>query len=188
MHSVTLSQLQDFEDQATAQGDPQLYLRLLSPLHFLWHTRSPRRVGFLLFHWHVIAHFKAAGLEAPMGVVADTVADFDAGGRFSAAGWTDVMGGVPDATGLGDLESYSRAIEGWHNEAHMVIGDATGLDMMDPRANVFFPEFWGLHYFINAQFDHQLASYAAAVHPQLVTTEQQVGHVEDEHPSTISSI
>jgi hypothetical protein len=187
MHSVTLNRLQQFEDQAKQQNNPQLYLQLLSPLHYQWHTRS-RRVGFLLFHWHVIEHFKAVGLEPLLHVHADTVADFSPGGRFAEGDWQQMMGGVTDSQSLTDLERYSRAIEGWHNEAHMVIGEVTGLDMMDPRANVFFTEFWNLHYFINARFEEQLAAYAAAVHPTLADAAARVAHVENEHPATITLI
>jgi hypothetical protein len=189
MHSVTLNRLQSFEDQAKQQGNPQLYLQLLSPLHALWHDPARRRrVGFLLFHWHVIEHFTALGLEAAMHVHPDTVADFSAGGRFAEADWNASMGGVADSTSLQELVDYSAAIEGWHNEAHMVIGEVTGLDMMNPRANVFFTEFWNLHFFINARFEEQMASYAKSTHPELKDSAAIVSHIEEQHPSVIARV
>lgn len=188
MHSVTLNQLQSFEAQARQQGRPRRYLELLSPLHALWHARAPRRVGFLLFHWHVIEHFSAVGLTQELGVHADTVGDFSAGGRFAAADWVESMRGVEDSTNLSELVMYSRAIEGWHNESHMVIGEVTGLDMMDARANVFFAEFWNLHFFINASFEEQARAYATAAHPQLQGMAAIVAHIESSHPATISRI
>jgi hypothetical protein len=69
------------------------------------------------------------------------------------------MSGASDAADLQGLADYSRAIERWHNvEGHMVVGNVTGRgeDMMDPRVNIFFPEFWRLHYFINDRFEDQL--------------------------------
>ena len=62
MHSVTLSRLQSFEDQARQANNPRLFLQLLSPLHAQWHARQARRVGFLIFLWHVSEHFEALGL------------------------------------------------------------------------------------------------------------------------------
>ncbi len=193
MHSFMLSELQRFEQEARRQRNPQLFLQLLSPLHAQWHAvpSRARRVGFLLFHWHVIEHFQALGLENQMGVQPDTVADFSApGGRFRAADWAASMDGVADATTLAELEEYSQAIEAWHNDAHMVIGQVTGLDMMDPRANVFFTEFWNLHFFINARFEEQLRSYADNAHPDLNlrTAADVVKHIEGEHPGTIALI
>ncbi len=76
-----------------------------------------------------------------------------------------VDGGVADSQSLQELIAYSTAIEGWHNEAHMVVGMANGIDLMNPRTNVFLPQFWNLHFFINARLEEHLTSYAAAVHP-----------------------
>lgn len=193
VHSTMLSELDRFENEAGKQDNPQLYLQLLSPLHAQWHaipTRA-RRIGFLLFHWHVIEHFKALGLEAIMNVQADTVADFTPpGGKFSMADWAAIMDGVGDSTTLTELEDYSQAIEGWHNEAHMAIGQVTGLDMMNPTVNVFFTEFWNLHYFINTRFEEQLRSYADSAHPdeKLSTPADIVRHIERGHRSTIALI
>ena len=98
------------------------------------------------------------------------------------------MRNVPNSQSLGDLENYSAAVEGWHNDAHMIIGEVTGLDMMDPLANVFFTEFWNLHFFINERFEEQLGFYASASHPQLRRKAKIVEHIEDQHPSTVARI
>jgi hypothetical protein len=189
MHSVMLNRLRAFEDQARQANDPPLFLQLLSPLHALWHDPSRRRrVGFLLFHWPAIQHFTALGLDGAMHVRADTVADFSAGGRFAEGDWNASMGAVGDSTSLQELVDYSAAVEGWHNEAHMVIGDVTGLDMMNPRANVFFTEFWNLHFFINERFEEQIDAYAQSKHPQLQGAPAIVAHIEEQHPSVIARV
>jgi hypothetical protein len=187
MHSFTLDQLQSFDEQARQQDNPHLYLQLLSPLHDQWH-RVARRVGFLLFHWHVVGHYRALGLDQQMGVTGYAASDFDPGGDFAQAGWTASMGSVGDSQSLDELIDYSRAIEGWHNEAHMVVGMVSGVDLMNPLTNVFLPQFWNLHLFINARFDEQLASYAQAVHPELQGPDAIVEHVEAEHPAVITRI
>jgi hypothetical protein len=54
---------------------------------------------------------------------------------------------------------------------------------MNPLVNIFFPEFWRLHYFINERFEEQLASYAQGAHPDLglADASQIVDHVEETH-------
>lgn len=187
MHSATLTRLQQFEDSAQDAGLPRRYLRLLSPFHFQWHSVA-RRVGFLLFHWHCIDHFRNLGLDQAMDVEAYRAADFEPGGQFAGAGWSEPMGGLGNATSLQELADYSTAIEGWHNEAHMIIGDATGLDMMDARANVFFPEFWRLHFFINERFEEQLVSYGDSVHPGTGAAAELVAHIESQHPAAVARV
>jgi hypothetical protein len=188
MHSATLDRLDQYEREAKRRRKPRLYLRRLSPIHLRWHMQRVRRVGFLLFHWHVIEHFTAVRLNRAMGVRANTKADFNPGGRFKAARWDASMRDVPDSATISDLVDYSRAIEGWHNEAHMVIGEVTGLDMMDARANVFFPEFWELHFFINARFEEQLALYAKSSGLRKRTAAAVVKRIEEEHPATVGRI
>jgi len=188
MKSATLDKLEAFEKEAKKARKPRLYLRRLSPLHYHWHRQVKRRVGFLLFHWHVIEHFRAVRLDREMSIQADTRADFNPGGRFKNAHWDATMAGVPDSKSLHDLVDYSQSVEGWHNEAHMVIGDVTGLDMMDAKANVFFPEFWGLHFFINERFEEQLGAYATAAGLASKKAAAIVARIEDEHPGTVSRI
>ena len=190
MHSVTLSRLQSFEDQARQANNPRLFLQLLSPLHAQWHARQARRVGFLIFHWHVSEHFEALGLKQIMGVKPDKVADFSQGGRFAESDFRASMQGIRNSQNLTDLEGYSQAIESWHNEAHMSIGQVTGLDMMNPTVNVFFTEFWNLHYFINARFEEQLRSYADTAHAalQLRDAAAIINHIETNHHTVVARI
>jgi hypothetical protein len=195
MHSVLERILESYEQQARNQGSPNTYLRRLAPLHNRWHdfSRGARPIGFLLFHWHVIQHFKGAGLEQQLGTTAYSIADFRPGGAFGEADWPAWMGGVADATDLQGLADYSLAIERWHNvEGHMVVGEVTGRgeDMMNPLVNIFFPEFWRLHYFIDERFDEQLTSYAASTHPELdlTTPHAIVDHIERSHHGELAFI
>lgn len=65
VHSVLEQVGESYEQRAIALGAANEYLRQLAPLHNRWHgfSRGARPIGFLLFHWHVIEHFRAAGLE-----------------------------------------------------------------------------------------------------------------------------
>lgn len=63
-----------------------------------------------------------------------------------------------------------------------------GEDMMNPLINVFFPEFWRLHYFINYCFEEQLASYAQGVHPGLDQAAEIVEHVEESHHVSLAFV
>lgn len=195
MHSVLEQILESYEQRASELGTPNEYLRRLAPLHLRWHTfsRGARPIGFLLFHWHLIEHFRAAGVEQQMQTTAYTVADFSAGGDFADARWPAWMGDVPDAGDLQGLADYSLAIERWHNvEGHMVVGMVTGRgeDMMRPEVNIFFPEFWRLHYFINERFGEQLASYAQGAHPDLglAGSREIVDHIEESHHAALAFI
>ena len=99
-----------------------------------------------------------------------------------------MMGTVLPSRSLDDLALYSQQIEGWHGEAHMVIGDATGAPMMDPRINIFYTPFWNLHFFINARFEAELRSYAAAAHPAIDTPSDIVRHIEEQHHGQVRRI
>lgn len=181
----TLQRLQHFEDEARATNNPHRYLELLGPLHKAWHTvpATRRRVGLLLFHWHVIAHFQALKLDKTLAVKPYAVADFSRGGQFASDDWNSAMTGVPDATSLDGLVTISEAIESWHNEAHMEIGMATGAPMMDPAVNILYTPFWNLHFFINAQFEAQLTNYATAEKPTAKKAADVVAAIESQsHP------
>ncbi len=104
-----------------------------------------------------------------MSVAPYTVNDFSPGGPFAEADWNASMQGVSPSQSLDDLVLYSQAIEGWHNEAYMSIGDVTGAPMMDPSVNIFYTAFWNLHSLINQRFEAELQSYAQAAHPMLRT-------------------
>jgi hypothetical protein len=60
--------------------------------------------------------------------------------------------------------------------------------MMNPRANVFFTEFWNLHFFINERFEEQMDAYAQSKHPQLQGARAIVAHIEEQHPSVIARV
>jgi hypothetical protein len=185
MHSVTINRLQSFAEEAERSGNPRRYLELFGPLHNTWHSFPSvgRRVGFLLFHWHVMEHFRALGLHDQMGVTPYTVTDFSPGGQFAEADWNETMQGVAASRSLDDLVDYSGAIESWHNEAHMVIADATGTPLMDPSINIFYSVFWNLHSFINRRFEAELQNYMNAAHPTpgFQTPKIAVEHIEDQH-------
>src|SRR5215217_7315326 len=188
MHSILEQILESYEQRARQLGAPNAYLRQLAPLHNRWHgfSRGARPIGFLLFHWHLIQHFKGAGLERAAGTTAYEVADFSPGGDFADSDWPAWMGDAHQASDLQGLANYSLAIERWHNvEGHMVVGMVTGRgeDMMNPLVNIFFPEFWRLHYFINDRFEEQLAAYAQAAHGDLglATATAIVDHIEESH-------
>lgn len=183
---------QVLEQRAVDQGAPQEYLRQLAPLHDRWHrfSRGARPIGSLLFRWHLIEHFRGSGLEQ-LGTTAYTVADFSAGGDFADSQWPAWMGGVAVATNLLGLADYSLALERWHSvEGRMVVGMVTGRgeDMMNPLVNIFFLEFWRLHYFINERFTEQLAAYAQSAHPDLglSAAHEIVDQVEASHHQALA--
>jgi hypothetical protein len=195
MHSVLEQILESYQQRAIDQGSPNEYLRQLAPLHNRWHgfSRGARPIGFLLFHWHLIQHFRGAGLEQQLGTTAYTVADFSPGGDFADARWPAWMDDVADAGDLQGLAGYSLAIERWHNvEGHMVVGMVTGRgeDMMNPVVNIFFPEFWRLHYFINERFEEQLSAYAQSAHPDLglTTPREIIDHIEQSHHAVLAFV
>lgn len=195
MHSNLEQILKSYEQRAAAQHAPNEYLRQLAPLHNRWHGFSlgARPIGFLLFHSHLIKHFKGAGLEQQMHTTAYTVADFSPGGVFANSDWPAWMGAVPVAASLQGLADYSLALERWHNvEGHMVVGMVTGRgnDMMNPLVNIFFPEFWRLHYFINERFNEQLITYAASAHAGLGLTEPDkiIDHIETTHHTALAFV
>jgi hypothetical protein len=128
-----------------------------------------------------------------MSTTAYTVDDFSEGGDFADCDWAAWMGDAGDASDLQGLADYSLAIERWHNvEGHMAVGIVTGRgeDMTKPLVNIFFPEFWRLHCFINDRFEEQLASYAQSAHPDLglTTASEIVDHIERSYHAALALI
>ena len=128
-----------------------------------------------------------------MGTTPYTVAAFSPGGDFADSDWSAWMGNADQASDLHGLADYSLALERWHNvEGHMVVGQVTGRgeDMMNPLVNIFFPEFWRLHYFINERFEEQLASYAQTAHADLdlSSAPEIVDHLEQSHHGALAFI
>src|SRR5262249_15623275 len=150
------------------------FLKRLSPLHKRWHsTNLPTRIGFLDFHWHVVRAFKVAGGETYWStkIVPYTEADFKNTFQYPY----DVTAKATE----GDFDSlarFSADIQDWHNDAHMNIGMVDGFDMMDPKTNIFHPEFWRLHFFINDKFRSELAVYDPKG-----TDEARVARLEETH-------
>ena len=72
---------------------------------------------------------------------------------------------VNDVVNKGDinsLEIFSQDFEDWHNNAHMSIGMAVHVNLMNPKTNVKHVEFWRLHYFINQKFEQELGLYRSS--------------------------
>ncbi len=57
--------------------------------------------------------------------------------------------------GLNNPESFSNAIEDWHNSLHR---DHPDPKFTDPKKNIYMPDFWKLHQFINNRFTSWMRS------------------------------
>lgn len=161
MHSVLrnrLSAIYREASQTRTGSKAQTYLRLLGPIHNTWHSTRARRLGFLTFHWYVVGYFKRIrGPQFLGGISPYTTQQFAAlGAPYDA----DVN--VPSG-GLTELEDFSRSIEGWHNDTHMNISMADGVDLMNALTNIFIPQFWRLHFFIDNEFQRKLRDYGRGV-------------------------
>src|SRR5215204_3340667 len=193
MHSNLEQILATYQQRATERRAPNAYLRQLAPLHNRWHgfSRGARPIGFLLFHWHLIQHFKGAGLERAAGTTAYEVADFSPGGDFADSDWPAWMGDADQASDLQGVADYSLAIERWHNvEGHMVVGMVTGRgeDMMNPLVNIFFPEFWRVPFLLNGRFGEAPPSHAQSMDadPGLRGAGEIVEHLEESHHAALA--
>ncbi len=93
-------------------------------------------IGFLSFHREIIAYYRRVarreGRRQRPFTKRELMHPFHA--------WID---------GLGVAESFSEAIEDWHNFLHR---DHSDPDFMDPKKNIYMPDFWRLHQFINNRF------------------------------------
>jgi len=187
MHIGMVRNLQRIADGARRNRNPPRFLTRYSPIHVRWHSSS-RIPGFLLFHWHSVEHIKSLGLDTMLGVSPYGINDFRPGGDFADADWNDFMGGFAPSSSLDELVAYSNQLENWHNNAHMVIGDTLGVDLMNAATNVFLREFWNLHFFINQRFENELKSYAEANHSELTSASSIVQHIESLHHRYVSTI
>lgn len=147
-------------EQAAAPGTTgRQFLSNLSPIHADWHSSS-RTIGFFLFHWECIARVQSTKADAALGGISPfNLDDFRA---FNVP--YDAEPAIV-AEDIGSLKNFSQDVERWHNNAHMVIGMALGENLMDPRTNIFYADFWRLHYFINDQFRDALAKYKPGTAP-----------------------
>jgi hypothetical protein len=169
--------------QLTSQ-DPGGFLEGLSDIHFDWHDQSPTLYGFLLFHNRVVRYFKAIVLPAVEPTI-DPFGDQD----FQNMG-VQLFGDDPAGVDtLGGLAAFSDSIRSWHNTAHGAIGQATGTPMHDPRQNIFFRPFWGLHFYIDDLFETTLQQYGDRAHPgQFVMPAAVAAHIEARHHGWVPGI
>lgn len=160
-HSIFVTTLQTAARAARAAGNPLQFLNQLESGHANWHGRTfgARALGFLTFHWTVIKYFRSAGCPTLWSGGVRPFREVD----FAGFGWPyDVTARAANGN-FQSLADFSRAIETWHNEAHMAVGMAFNIanDMMDPRVNIYYREFWRLHYFINGRYLAELRRYDA---------------------------
>jgi hypothetical protein len=144
-------------------GDWRIFIRKLGPVHAQWHIEHNQGIatlGFLIFHWELIQRFKKAGADTGLGGLHGIHAYTEA--QFSAFGQPYNVTETVHAGDLNSFEVFSGDVEAWHNDAHMAVGMATHHDLMNPRTNVRRPEFWRLHYFINAKLQEQLRHFGGA--------------------------
>lgn len=175
-HSVLVNTLRTAANSARNAGNPMLFLNELESMHVNWHSRTfnARRLGFLSFHWYVIEAFKRARCPRLWsgGVRAFRNAD------FNAFGWPYSVTTRASAGDFNSLADFSLAMESWHNDAHMAVGTAFGIanDMMNPGVNIYYREFWRLHYFINGKFLTELRRYDPAG-----TAKRKIERLETDH-------
>lgn len=172
-HTILENNLNTAAADARNSGNPLLFLNRLEPIHDNWHRRtfSARGLGFLSFHWFVIEAFKRARCPS---LWAGGIRPFRAV-DFTNFGWSYNVTARAQANDIDSLAGVSLAIESWHNDAHMAVGEAFGIanDMMNPRVNIYYREFWRLHYFINDKFLAQLRRYDSGG-----TDNQKMGRLE----------
>jgi len=165
-------------------GDPGGFLEDLSDPHDDWHAEFVRSYGFLLFHHRVVRYFQTiVNSQLQPAVAAFTPQDLQ-GMNIQPFG-----GNVANVDTLGELASFSSAIESWHNTTHGQLASATGAPMMDPRQNIFFRAFWQLHLYIDAFFVQVLGQYGNRAHPgQFVTPGAIASHLEASHHGWVPRI
>jgi len=158
-HSILTASLTSAANSSLDAGNPMLFLDQLESIHQNWHQRTfnARRLGFLVFHWTVVEAFKRAKCPSVWtgGIRPFRPKD------FTDFGWSYNVTIRATNKDIDSLADFSLAIESWHNDAHMAVGNAFGIanDMMDPRVNIYHREFWRLHYFINTKFLRELRRY-----------------------------
>lgn len=173
----------DFKKQldsvvAASAGDWRVFIRKLGPVHAQWHMEHNAGIatlGFLIFHWELIVRFQHVGADHGLGGLGGIVGYTEAQLANFDASYT-----VTEHASAGDkasMETFSGDLEAWHNDAHMQIGMAVHHNLMNPRTNVRRPEFWRLHYFINARFAEELKNFAPGA-----TAAKTVAKLEKDKP------
>ncbi|HEX6515614.1 MAG TPA: hypothetical protein VF049_08565 [Nocardioidaceae bacterium] len=169
---------------STSGSDPNAFLEGLSPIHDAWHGQGTRTYGFLLFHHRVVRYFNRIVTPA----LASPIEPFTRQ-QFESMDVQPYGEDLSGADTLADLAAASVSIENWHNGAHMGVGMATGVPMMDPRQNIFFRPFWQLHFFIDGLFDAMLRQYGNRAHAgQFVTDDAVASHIEARHHGWVARI
>jgi hypothetical protein len=191
-YDVFLWRMENSANYAKSQGNPWLFLDGISSLHVEWHSdpSTGRAIGFLLFHWHLIEHFRDLHLD--QYVRPYYASYFNPGGRFGNQGadWDDSMGSVEPAANIDDLVNNSAAVESWHNSMHHIIEQNTGVPMMDAARNIYYEEFWSFHFFINSFLENrELYNYAESTHPgEFNSPADVVRHIKESYHSSVARI
>ena len=130
--------VKQLDDLVTASnGDWRKFIRTLGPVHAAWHTEhnaGTATLGFLLFHWELVARFKTVGADHGLGGLGGIVSYTEAQLANYNASYT-----VTEHSSAGDISSFevfSGDLEAWHNDAHMEIGMAVhqwSRDLVIPR-------------------------------------------------------
>jgi len=116
-----------------SKGTEKSFLKDLENIHDDWHRRGRSfegdPIGFLSFHREIIGHYKKVlrkeGKKLP-----------------KPFGKSQLMHPYHDwIDGLNNPESFSNAIEDWHNSLHR---DHPDPKFMDPKKNIYMPDFWKL--------------------------------------------
>ena len=183
MHNNSKAQLEALKNYAmqfpVGAARRTAFLNGLSPIHVAWHS-LPVSHGFLLFHWEVIKQFKAVGGPAQFGgVTAFTTTQLSNFGALYNVNVTVAQGDTAA------LRGFSADIQNWHNDAHMRIQMATGLNMMNAGTNIYLREFWQLHYFINTRFETKLGNYRHVANQPIPAV---IAHIETNHHNAVPRI
>jgi hypothetical protein len=169
---------------SSTSADSAAFLEGLSPIHFDWHNQGVRTYGFLLFHHRVVRYFeRVVGSQLPAPIKGFTEQE------LTSMQVQPYNRDLSHDDTLAELAGASTSIEDWHNGAHMGIGMATGVPMMDPRQNIFFRAFWQLHLYIDGLFTPILRQYGDRAHPgQFVTPNAVASHIEARHHGWVGQI
>lgn len=151
------------------------FLQNLGPIHNNWHLahiNGTAQTGFLLFHWELLRRFEAVGGPAHFGGTSPFTIQ-----QLASLGASYNVSTVVSSGSMNSLQQFSGDIENWHNHAHMAIGNAFGVNLMNPITNVLLVQFWQLHYFINARFEEKLAIFHPATGIPTVVAQLEGHHV-----------
>lgn len=179
-HTPTTAAIDRYANDAIKKKDPMVFLKEFGPLHNRWHTTSLRnKLGFLLFHWHVVTALKKSHADMiwPGGIKPFTLAD------WNGFAWPYNVSVKVTTGDFDSLAAFSSAIENWHNDAHMAVENATGEDMMNPLTNVLLQNFWRLHYFIDARFMEALVNFDG-----VGSEKQQISRLEIKYHSRLGEV